>query len=123
MFRADDEHPVYTMQVAVSLLGVHPQTLRNYERAGLMQPGRSLGRQRLYSPADIRRMRLLLALVARYELTMAGLGLTDRLDAGLERLAGLLEGEPDATTLARARATLAELRRLLQPNPEVDADA
>jgi MerR family transcriptional regulator/heat shock protein HspR len=112
---SEEARPVYTMQVAVALLGVHPQTLRNYERAGLVQPGRSQGRQRLYSVADIRRLRLLLTLVERYELTMTGLTLTDELSAGLDLLAHLLDGEPDADQLAAARATIADLQALLRP--------
>ena len=47
---------VYTMAVAAELSGMHPQTLRKYERAGLLRPARQAGNQRRYSRADIRRL-------------------------------------------------------------------
>ena len=50
-----DQEPVYTMAVAARLTGMHPQTLRKYERAGLLRPARH-HTQRLYSAADIRRL-------------------------------------------------------------------
>jgi MerR family transcriptional regulator/heat shock protein HspR len=99
------------MQVAASLLGVHPQTLRNYERAGLIQPNRSRGNQRFYSAEDIRRLRRLMALVATYGLTMEALMLVEQLRAGLEKLAGVL----DRPERGDARALIAELLELLSP--------
>ena len=50
---------VYIISVAARLLDVHPQTLRKYERLGLINPGRTLGMLRLYSREDIRRVRLI----------------------------------------------------------------
>ncbi len=47
---------VYVISVAAELAGMHPQTLRAYDRLGLVSPGRSPGRGRRYSPADIRRL-------------------------------------------------------------------
>ena len=81
-----DEHgAVYTMAVAARLTGLHPQTLRKYERAGLLTPSRKAGNQRLYSEADIRRLRRINYLVETRGLNVAGLHLalamTDRLDA------------------------------------------
>jgi MerR family transcriptional regulator/heat shock protein HspR len=50
---------VYIISVAARILDVHPQTLRKYERLGLISPGRTLGMLRLYSREDIRRVRLI----------------------------------------------------------------
>ncbi len=50
---------VYIISVAARILDVHPQTLRKYERLGLINPGRTLGMLRLYSREDIRRVRLI----------------------------------------------------------------
>ena len=47
------EHPVYTISVVAHLLGVHEQTLRQYERLGLVSPCRTLRRTRMYSQADV----------------------------------------------------------------------
>ena len=53
----DDDTPVYVISVAASLAGLHPQTLRQYDRLGLVSPNRSGGRNRLYSMRDIARLR------------------------------------------------------------------
>jgi MerR family transcriptional regulator/heat shock protein HspR len=53
----DDERAVYIISVAAELAGVHPQTLRIYERKGLVQPQRTSGNTRRYSDRDIRILR------------------------------------------------------------------
>ncbi len=53
----DDDTPVYVISVAASLAGLHPQTLRQYDRLGLVSPERTGGRNRLYSTRDIARLR------------------------------------------------------------------
>jgi MerR family transcriptional regulator/heat shock protein HspR len=79
----NEREPLYTMAVAARLTGMHPQTLRKYERAGLLRPARD-GSQRLYSDADIRRLRRIRYLVEERGLNVAGLemmlSMTDRLD-------------------------------------------
>jgi MerR family transcriptional regulator/heat shock protein HspR len=79
---ADD--PVYTMAVAARLTGLHPQTLRKYERAGLLTPARSSGKQRLYSDADVDRLKRIQYLAEDRGVNVAGLelalGMSDRLD-------------------------------------------
>jgi MerR family transcriptional regulator/heat shock protein HspR len=52
-----EELPVYVISIAAELAGMHPQTLRQYDRLGLVSPGRSVGRNRLYSLKDIQRLR------------------------------------------------------------------
>lgn len=54
---ADDDTPVYAISIAAQLSGLHPQTLRQYDRLGLVCPQRAKGRNRLYSPHDIERLR------------------------------------------------------------------
>jgi MerR family transcriptional regulator, heat shock protein HspR len=79
------EEPLYTIAVAARLTGMHPQTLRKYERAGLLLPARPSGNQRLYSQSDIERLRRIRYLVEEKGVNVAGLELafsmTDRLDA------------------------------------------
>ena len=78
------EEPLYTMAVAARLTGMHPQTLRKYERAGLISPARPSGNQRLYSEMDIERLRRIQHLVDERGVNIAGLelalGMSDRLD-------------------------------------------
>jgi MerR family transcriptional regulator/heat shock protein HspR len=74
----DRDQPLYMISVAAELAGVHPQTLRIYERKHLVQPRRSAGNTRLYSDADIERLRLI------QQLTNEGVNL-----AGVERIIAL----------------------------------
>jgi MerR family transcriptional regulator/heat shock protein HspR len=55
--RPDDSAPVYAISVAAQIAGLHPQTLRQYDRLGLVSPSRTGGRNRLYSLRDIARLR------------------------------------------------------------------
>ena len=64
---------LYTMAVASRLTGMHPQTLRKYERAGLITPSRQAGNQRLYSESDILRLRRIRYLVEERGVNIAGL--------------------------------------------------
>ncbi len=73
-----EERAVYTISVAAELAGVHPQTLRIYERKGLLRPARTSGNTRRYSERDIERLRLI------QELTQAGVNL-----AGVKMIMGL----------------------------------
>lgn len=84
---ADSEEPVYVISVAADKLGVHPQTLRGYERQGLLDPSRTPGGTRLYSPADVARAQRVI------DLTAEGLNLTGvaRVLALEERIARLTE--------------------------------
>src|SRR4051794_26016931 len=87
---------VYVISVAAELAGVHPQTLRIYERKGLVEPARTGGGSRRYSDADIHQLRRI------QELTNEGLNL-----AGVKRV---LELE---TALTRARQELEEAKQQL----------
>ena len=66
---ADKKRAVYVISVAAELSGVHPQTLRIYERKGLLDPARTMGGSRRYSEGDIERLRRI------QELTASGLNL------------------------------------------------
>lgn len=63
---------VYVISVAARILEMHPQTLRKYERLGLVNPGRTGGMLRLYSPVDIRKILLIRHLMVNLELNLAG---------------------------------------------------
>jgi MerR family transcriptional regulator/heat shock protein HspR len=77
---ANDERALYIISVAAELAGVHPQTLRIYERKGLIEPARTVGRSRRYSDRDIALLRRI------QELTNEGVGL-----AGVQRILELEE--------------------------------
>jgi MerR family transcriptional regulator/heat shock protein HspR len=67
-----DEEPAFIISVAARMLGVHAQTLRYYERVGLLTPSRSQGRIRLYSQADINRIRQVQRLIDDLGVNLAG---------------------------------------------------
>lgn len=69
---ADDNEAVYVISVAAELVGVHAQTLRHYERAGLIEPARSDGNIRLFSRRDVRRMRAIALLTGDLGVNLAG---------------------------------------------------
>lgn len=66
------EDPIYQISVVAELLGIHPQTLRHYEREGLVVPGRTSGKIRVYSQKDIDDLRLILRLTRELGVNLAG---------------------------------------------------
>jgi len=74
-----ENQPVYMIGVAASLCNVHPQTLRQYERLGLVVPSRAGAKNRLYSEADIRRVRRIQRLTQEMGVNLAGVELILRL--------------------------------------------
>lgn len=71
-FGLGDDTPVYVISVAAQLSGMHPQTLRQYDRMGLVQPGRSAGRGRRYSMRDIETLREIQRLSQEEGVNLAG---------------------------------------------------
>ena len=91
------DEPIYVISVAARMLGVHQQTLRYYERAGLVVPSRSQGNRRYYSERDLERLRRIKTMMDDMGMNLAGaevvLRLTERiaeLEAQLQRLASEL---------------------------------
>ena len=79
------ERPRYMISVAADLVGMHPQTLRMYETKGLVRPGRTPGGTRLYSDADVERLRLIQRLTTELGLNLAGVEHVLRLQDELKR--------------------------------------
>ena len=77
---------VYIISVAARILEMHPQTLRKYERIGLVRPSRTMGMLRLYSEEDVARLRLIKHLVVEMRLNLAGVQLALRLFNRLLRM-------------------------------------
>ena len=71
-YSADHQEPAFIISVAARMLGVHAQTLRYYERVGLLTPSRSRGRIRLYSRADLERIRQVQGLIDKLGVNLAG---------------------------------------------------
>lgn len=92
-FELTEETPVYVISVAAELSGLHPQTLRQYDRLGLVSPGRASGRGRRYSARDIHRLREVARLSQDQGINLAGikriLELENATDAMAARIAAL----------------------------------
>jgi len=103
------EEPCFVISIAARMVGVHAQTLRYYERVGLIWPSRSGGRQRLYSQADIERLRRIKTFTEDMGMNLAGaevaLKLVERIEE-LEHQVQKLE-----TELIRVRQLNATRRR------------
>lgn len=94
--RITDDRALYVISVAAELAGVHPQTLRLYERKGLVSPQRTAGNNRRYSQRDIERVRLIQTLTQERGMNLAAvevvIALQRELDSTRRRL-DALEGE------------------------------
>ncbi len=84
--RTGEERPVYIISVAAELAGVHPQTLRIYERKGLLSPKRTSGNTRRYSDRDIARLQMIQDLTQRRGVNLAGVKLIMEMQAELDEL-------------------------------------
>ncbi len=96
----EDSEPCYVISVAARMLGLHAQTLRYYERAGMVEPSRSAGNRRLYSMGDIDRLRRIKTLIDDLGVNLAGVEVILRM------------GERMAEMETQMRRLEAEIRRL-----------
>jgi MerR family transcriptional regulator/heat shock protein HspR len=87
-----DDSPLYMISVAADLVGMHPQTLRIYEQKGLVRPKRTAGNTRLYSDADLERLRAIQRLTTELGLNLAGVELVLRMEDQLQRIQARMEG-------------------------------
>jgi MerR family transcriptional regulator/heat shock protein HspR len=83
--------PIYMISVAAELVGMHPQTLRMYETKGLVRPQRTPGGTRVYSEADIERLRIVQRLTTELGLNLAGVARVLALEDELGKLRGRLD--------------------------------
>jgi MerR family transcriptional regulator/heat shock protein HspR len=86
-----DQRPIYMISVAADLVGMHPQTLRIYEQKGLVRPQRTPGGTRLYSEADVERLRIIQRLTTELGLNLAGVELVLRLEDELRKAHAQIE--------------------------------
>jgi MerR family transcriptional regulator, heat shock protein HspR len=86
-----NDRPMYMISVAADLVGMHPQTLRIYETKGLVRPQRTPGGTRLYSEADVERLRIIQRLTTELGLNLAGVELVLRLEDELRKAHAQIE--------------------------------
>jgi MerR family transcriptional regulator/heat shock protein HspR len=116
--RPQERGAVYVISVAAELAGVHPQTLRIYERKGLLQPKRTEGNTRRYSAEDIARLRRIQELTQREGVNLAGAKMVLRLEEQLDRMRRELTKM--ASRMQELEADMArEMRRMAQQAGEI----
>ncbi len=101
-----ENEPCYVISVAANLVGMHAQSLRYYERLGLVKPSRSRGRIRLYSQSDIERVRYIQRLISDLGVNLAGVEVVIRLNEHVRRM---------DEEMARLRAELQHYRNRMLP--------
>ena len=116
-----DDRPVYVISIAAQLAGMHPQTLRTYDRLGLVSPGRTAGRGRRYSERDVALLREVQRLSQDAGIHLAGIKRIIELDHHVDALRSRvaeLQADLDraqAETERREAAVHASYRRDLVP--------
>jgi MerR family transcriptional regulator/heat shock protein HspR len=111
MRTADD---LYFISVAARMLGMHPQTLRKYDRMGLIQPSRTIGSMRVYSHDEIARLKVIKRLVDDAGINLAGVQRLMSIAEVVHRIRPLMREEPlSARDVRRLSQELNELSRML----------
>jgi len=88
----EEDMPMYMIGIVAKMLSVHPQTLRMYEREGLITPSRSKGRVRLYSRKDVERAKFILYLTRDLGVNLAGVEIILRMKDQIEQMQKDMEG-------------------------------
>jgi MerR family transcriptional regulator/heat shock protein HspR len=97
------DRALYIISVAAELAGVHPQTLRIYERKGLLRPARTSGNTRRYSDRDIDRLRTIQKLTQDHGINLAGVKMIVEMENELDRLRQRMERLSRELTSTRQR--------------------
>jgi MerR family transcriptional regulator/heat shock protein HspR len=105
------EQNLYFISVAAEMLGMHPQTLRKYERLGLIRPTRTIGSMRLYSREQLDRIRVIKRLVDDLGINLAGVQRLLAVAEVMQRIRPLMD-EGALSTGAGRRQLVSEMRRL-----------
>ena len=105
------DQDLFLISMAAEMLGMHPQTLRKYERLGLIQPSRIIGSMRLYSREELERLRLIKHLVDELGINLAGVQRLLSIAEVVHRIQPLMD-ENAMSTGAGRRQLLSEMRRL-----------
>ena len=104
------EHDLYFISMAARLLNMHPQTLRKYERLGLVRPTRRIGSMRLYSREELERLRLIKHLVEEGGINLAGVQRLLTIAEAVQRMRPLMKD--DANRPDARRRLVQELQRI-----------
>ena len=109
------DRDLYFISMAARMLGMHPQTLRKYERLGLVQPTRTIGSMRLYSREELERLKLIKRLVDDSRINLAGVQRLLSIAEVVQRIRPLMRDDALSARDSRRRLSqgLDELSRML----------
>lgn len=107
------EDPVYQISVVAELLGVHPQTLRHYEREGLVVPSRTSGKIRVYSQKDIDDLRLIIRLTRELGVNLAGVDIILQLKNQVRELQKEIESLKKERNALKAESIVPKNRQVV----------
>lgn len=82
----DDDEPCYVISIAARMVGMHAQTLRQYERVGLVEPKRTRGNVRMYSRSDVARLRQVQRLINDLGVNLAGVEVILRMNERIQQM-------------------------------------
>jgi len=108
------EEPVYLISVVAKVLSIHPQTLRQYEREGLISPSRTDGKMRLYSQRDIDRIKMVLRLTRDLGVNLAGVDVVLQLKEKLEEYETVIDELKEEISKISQKGTIAPERSLVK---------
>jgi MerR family transcriptional regulator/heat shock protein HspR len=108
------DQELYFISVAARMLGMHPQTLRKYERLGLVQPTRTIGSMRLYSREELERLKIIKRLVDDGGINLAGVQRLLSIAEVVQRIRPLMSSRDDALSARDTRRLSHELDELVR---------
>ena len=108
------DQDLYFISVAARMLGMHPQTLRKYERLGLVQPTRTIGSMRLYSHEELERLKIIKRLVDDGGINLAGVQRLLSIAEVVERIRPLVPSRDEALSPRDSRRLTQELEELIR---------
>ena len=108
------DQELYFISVAARMLGMHPQTLRKYERLGLVQPTRTIGSMWLYSRDELERLRIIKRLVDDGGINLAGVQRLLSIAEVIQRIRPLMSSRDDSLSARDSRRLTQELDELIR---------
>jgi MerR family transcriptional regulator/heat shock protein HspR len=108
------DQDLYYISVAARMLGMHPQTLRKYERLGLVQPTRTVGSMRLYSREELERLKIIKHLVDDGGINLAGVQRLLSIAEVVQRIRPLMASRDAALSAKDSRRLIQELDELIR---------
>jgi DNA-binding transcriptional MerR regulator len=108
---------LYSIGVVSEMLGIHPQTIRYYEKEGLVRPGRSPGKTRLFTDEDLRRLKVIHSLARDHGVNMAGIRIVLQLKESYEKRIRSVESEHAEMVEYLMRLVKGHLDEITAANP------